>query len=193
MPIRTHIVTLARTWLGTPYHHQASLKGAGTDCVGLVRGIWRELYGTEPQALPAYTRDWAEAHGRETLLEAARRHLVEIPYAEVQPGDILIFRWRRTAPAKHCAVLSTLPALPLAASGERVGVRGSHAGAALGNATMIHALEGAPVCEVSLSPWWRRHMAGAFAFPQVRAPLPGEGRDETMAVPNWIPSAGAPA
>jgi HK97 family phage prohead protease len=32
-------------------------------------------------------------------------------------------------------------------------------------ATMIHAMEGAPVCEVSLSPWWRRRLAGAFRFP----------------------------
>jgi len=141
-PTRTTVVALARTWLGTPYHHQASLKGAGTDCIGLVRGIWRELYGPEPQPLPAYTRDWAEAHGRETLLEAARCHLVEIQPAEAQPGDILIFRWGRTAPAKHCAVLSTPTA-------------------------MIHALEGAPVSEVSLSPWWQRHVAGAFRFPGV--------------------------
>jgi NlpC/P60 family putative phage cell wall peptidase len=144
MPIRTHIVTLARTWLGTPYHHQASLKGAGTDCVGLVRGIWRELYGTEPQALPAYTRDWAEAQGRETLLEAARRHLIEVPPTGAQPGDVLIFRWRRTAPAKHCAILSTPSA-------------------------MIHALEGAPVSEISLSPWWRRHLGGVFMFPGIRS------------------------
>jgi NlpC/P60 family putative phage cell wall peptidase len=137
---RLTVVAIARAWLGTPYHHQASLKGVGTDCIGLVRGIWRELYGQEPQPLPAYTRDWAEAMGRETLLESARRHLVEIPAAEAQPGDVLIFRWRRTAPAKHCAILSTA-------------------------AAMIHALEGAPVSEVAFSPWWRRHVAGAFMFP----------------------------
>lgn len=143
MPTRTTTaVSLARTWLGTPYHHQASLKGIGCDCVGLVRGVWRELYGDEPQALPAYTRDWAEAQGRETLLEAARRHLVEIPPTEAQPGCVLIFRWRRTAPAKHCAILSTPD-------------------------TMIHALEGAPVSEVSLSPWWKRHLAGTFRFPGI--------------------------
>ena len=139
---RTTAAAIARTCLGTPYHHQASLKGVGTDCIGLVRGIWRELYGPEPQALPAYTRDWAEAQGRETLLEAAHRHLIEVPPSEAQAGDILIFRWRRTAPAKHCAIVSTPTA-------------------------MIHALEGAPVSEVSLSPWWRRHLAGVFAFPDL--------------------------
>ena len=28
-------------WIGTPYRHQASLKGVGCDCLGLVRGVWR--------------------------------------------------------------------------------------------------------------------------------------------------------
>ena len=161
-PFRTHIVALARSWLGTPYHHQASLRGAGCDCIGLVRGIWREIYGHEAEALPAYTRDWAEGSGRETLLEAARRHLVEVEPPEAQPGDVLIFRWRRGTLAKHCAILSSLP---LPACGERAGVRGRHKGSPIGCPTMIHALEGAPVSEVALSPWWRRHLAGAFAFP----------------------------
>jgi NlpC/P60 family putative phage cell wall peptidase len=174
--MRTHIVALARTWLGTPYHHQASVKGAGTDCIGLVRGIWRELYGAEPQALPAYTRDWAEAMGRETLLEAARRHLIEVSTAAAQPGDVLIFRWRRTAPAKHCTILSA-PGLPLPACGERVGVRGSQRQITIGSATMIHALEGAPVSEVPLSPWWRRRLAGAFAFPDAVKSV-GMGNEE---------------
>jgi NlpC/P60 family putative phage cell wall peptidase len=159
---RTHIVAIARTWLGTPYHHQASLKGAGTDCIGLVRGIWRDLYGCEPQTLPAYTRDWAEAHGCETLLEAARRHLVELAPTEAEPGDILIFRWRRNAPAKHCAVLAEPP---LRACGERVGVRGGNKDYPIVSGTMIHALEGAPVAEVAFSPWWQRRLAGTFRFP----------------------------
>jgi NlpC/P60 family putative phage cell wall peptidase len=165
---RTAIVTLARGWLGTPYHHQASLKGVGTDCVGLVRGIWRELYGTEPEQLPAYTRDWAEAQARETLLEAARRHLVEVPHGQAQPGDILIFRWRRDAPAKHCAILASADVPLLPALGERAEVRGRKG--LVRSSTMIHAMEGAPVSEVSLSPWWRRHLAGVFAFPESTRP-----------------------
>ena len=168
--MRSRIVSIARQWLGTPYHHQASAKGAGCDCVGLVRGVWRELYGAEPEPLPAYTRDWAEAQGRETLLEAARRHLVEIPPTQAQPGDVLVFRWRRTVPAKHCAILATLSrgaaGLPLPACG----VRGSHKPSPIHCAAMIHALEGAPVSEVSLSPWWGRHLAGAFAFPGAEEP-----------------------
>ena len=60
-------VDIARGWIGTPYHHQASLKGVGTDCLGLVRGVYRELNGQEAEAPPAYSRDWGETGPREGL------------------------------------------------------------------------------------------------------------------------------
>lgn len=46
---RAAIVAEARAWLGTPYRHQASLKGVGADCLGLVRGVWRAVVGPEPE------------------------------------------------------------------------------------------------------------------------------------------------
>lgn len=135
------IVAAARGWLGTPYRHQASLKGVGCDCLGLVRGIWRELYAGEPEPVPAYTPDWAEAAGRETLLEAARRHLIEVALEKIQPGDLVLFRWRAGLPAKHIGILSA-------------------------PGWMVHAHEGAVVAEVPLG-IWRRRLAAAFRFPDV--------------------------
>jgi hypothetical protein len=38
---RSDIIAEARSWIGTPYAHQASVKGIGCDCLGLVRGVWR--------------------------------------------------------------------------------------------------------------------------------------------------------
>ena len=139
---REKIVELARSWIGTPYHHQASLKGVGTDCLGLVRGVYRELYGVEAENPPPYTPDWAEATGLETMLKAAERHL-ERQKGEMQPGDVLIFRMRPGMVAKHAAIVSAPQ-------------------------RMIHAIEGAPVCEVVLSGWWQRHIAGVYGFPGVR-------------------------
>jgi NlpC/P60 family putative phage cell wall peptidase len=142
LSVREAVLAEARQWIGTPYRHQASLKRVGCDCLGLVRGVWRALYGTEPEIAPAYAPDWAEAGGLETLAEAARRHLVEIAPGEAAPGDVLLFRWRPHLPAKHAAVLSM-------------------------NGRMIHAHDGAAVCEVHYAPFWRRRVAFAFQFPPI--------------------------
>lgn len=139
--MRTRIIAAARSWTGTPYQHQASLKGVGCDCLGLVRGVWRDIYGSEPELPPPYSPDWAEAGGRESLRDAARRHLIPRPLKAVQPGDVILFRWRAHLPAKHAAILT-------------------------GKALMIHAHDGISVCEVPLSAWWRRRMAFGFSFPQ---------------------------
>ncbi|NCO16648.1 MAG: peptidase, partial [Alphaproteobacteria bacterium] len=48
---QARIVAEARRWIGTPYVHQSSARGAGTDCLGLLRGVWRALYGVEPEAV----------------------------------------------------------------------------------------------------------------------------------------------
>jgi len=139
---RSQIVAEARSWIGTPYRHQASLKGIGCDCLGLIRGVWREVVGREPEAPPPYSPDWAEASGRETLADAALRHLVPVPCDAARVGDIVLFRWRDTLPAKHAAIL-TAPDM------------------------MLHAHDGAAVAEVALTPWWRRRLAFAFSFPGV--------------------------
>ena len=72
---RAAIVAAAHGWLGTPYRHQASVRGAGADCLGLVRGVWREVIGPEPEAPPPYSSDWAEPSREERLMAAALRHM----------------------------------------------------------------------------------------------------------------------
>ncbi|WP_375458409.1 DUF6950 family protein [uncultured Enterovirga sp.] len=139
---REAIVAAARGWIGTPYHHQASLRGVGCDCLGLLRGVWREVVGPEPEPPPAYSADWAEASGRETLLDAARAHLLPVAVEAAGAGDVLLFRWRDRLPAKHCGILT-------------------------GPDLMVHAHDGAAVSEVAVAPWWSRRIAGAFRFPGV--------------------------
>ena len=136
------VVTIARGFIGTPYRHQGSLKGVGCDCLGLVRGVWRELYGAEPEAPMAYAPDWAERAGEERLLIAAARHCgAALPVSAMRAGDILIFRWRAGVAAKHAGI---------AAPGE----------------CFIHAYEQAAVIESPLVPSWRRRIAGVFRFPE---------------------------
>jgi NlpC/P60 family putative phage cell wall peptidase len=136
------IVAETRSWIGTPYRHQASLKGVGCDCLGLVRGVWRALHGDEPERMPPYSRDWAESTSRETLAEAGARHLVPVAHDAMQAGDVVLFRWRSGLVAKHAAILTD-------------------------DASMIHAHDGAAVAEVAFAPWWRRRLAYVFRFPGV--------------------------
>ena len=134
----------ARGWIGTPYRHQASCRGAGTDCLGLLRGVWRALYGVEPERVPAYSMDWSEARRDEVLWRAALRHLDTRPMEQEAPGDVLLFRMRDGAVAKHLGIAGRTGALP----------------------TFIHAYSGHAVVESPLTPPWRRRIVARFAFPE---------------------------
>ncbi len=134
----------ARSWIGTLYCHQASQKGAGTDCLGLIRGVWRHLYGSEPALIPPYTYDWSEPRSEETLWAAATDILVPKTQAQAATGDILLFRMKSSCIAKH------------------MGIAG-HVG---GHATFIHAFSGHAVVESALSSPWRRRVVARFEFPK---------------------------
>ena len=138
---RAAIVAAARTWVGTPYRHQASLRLVGCDCLGLVRGVWRELFGAEPELAPPYSPDWAEACGRETLLEAAERHFVRCE--AIGAGTLLVFRWKAGTPAKHVGI-------------------------AVGSERFVHAYDSVGrAVEGALAPMWRRRLVATFDFPGV--------------------------
>ena len=79
------VVGEARAWIGTPYIHQQAAKGAGCDCLGLVRGVWRGVIGSEPERPPAYSMDWSEPQGEERLWAAALRHLTAKPVRPAMP------------------------------------------------------------------------------------------------------------
>ncbi len=138
------VARVARQWIGTPYVHQSSTLGAGCDCLGLLRGIWRALHGDEPEAIPAYTMDWSEPQGEERLWAAAARHLAAKPRDQSAVGDVLLFRMRGQGVAKH------------------LGIQGAVGGAP----SFIHAYTGHGVVESPLSLPWHRRIVARFEFPQ---------------------------
>ncbi len=136
-------------WIGAPYRHQASAPQLGCDCLGLLRGIWRALYGAEPIPVPPYTPDWSEPSGDETLRRALSRLLIKRPNpAAAQPGDVLLFAMRRSGPAKHLGLLTDC-------------------------GTMIHAVSGRGVSESPYGPAWKARAVAAFGWPELdqRQPL----------------------
>ena len=135
------ILVCARRWIGTPYRHQASVLQRGCDCLGLVRGVWRDIIGEEPTLPPAYTPDWVERCGDDPLYRAAQQFLQPIPIEKRMPGHVLLFRMKPHSAAKHMGIQSA----PL---------------------KFIHAYAGHSVCESWLSHWWRSRLVGVFAFPE---------------------------
>lgn len=141
-PTQQRALDIARTWIKTPYRHQASLKGAGTDCLGVLRGVWRELYDTEPEAPPPYQPDWYDLRRDDLLLRKAQQYLLPLKTLDLaRPGDVLVFRMRPNMAAKHCGILS-------------------EAG------RMIHALSGRHVEEVTVNRVYWDRCVGAFRFPE---------------------------
>jgi NlpC/P60 family putative phage cell wall peptidase len=145
------VVDEARGWIGTPYQHQASCRGAGCDCLGLIRGIWRMLFGREPELPPAYSMDWSEPQGDERLWAAALAHLQAKPLDMAAAGDVLLFRMRTGAVAKHLGVQSQMTS--------------SASGAGALRAGFIHAYSGRGVVESALTRPWQRRIVARFSFP----------------------------
>ncbi len=143
-PHQRRIVTEARSWIGTAYVHQASTKGAGTDCLGLLRGVWRAVLGQEPERVPAYTADWAEPGREEVLLHAAFRWLQPVAKGDEASGDVLLFRMRQGSIAKHIGIVGAIAPDP----------------------SFIHAYTGHGVIESPLSEPWARRVIGRFAIPE---------------------------
>lgn len=138
---RGEIVDVARAWVGTPYRHQAATLDAGCDCLGLVRGVWRQLFGDEPIVVPNYRADWRNVRHKGELLAAAERHLVRTECGPLA-GQVMLFRLGRSSLPRHCGI-------------------------ALTPDRFVHAQEGLGVIEANLTEGWRTRVAGLYEFPGV--------------------------
>ncbi len=135
------IVAAARPWVGTPYRHQASALGAGCDCLGLLRGVWRTLYGDEPIDMPPYRADWRDQTSAHTLLDAAHKYLTQKDGAWCA-GDVVLFRLNRNLAPKHCGIM-------------------------INDTEFIHAQESLGVTIAPMTDSWARRVAGLFLFPSI--------------------------
>lgn len=109
--MRDTVCTQAHSWLGTPYHHHARIKGVGVDCVHLLCAVLEETDLTQPIDPGWYARAHHLHRDEEIYADALDR--VAIRTTDPQPGDIVLFKFFRT----H-----------------------SHAGIWVGDGEVIHAL-----------------------------------------------------
>ncbi|KQU67780.1 MULTISPECIES: NlpC/P60 family protein [unclassified Rhizobacter] len=92
---REAVITEARTWLGTPYHHHGRLKGVGVDCGQSLCAIYEAAGVTAPIDPGTYSIAWHLHRGEELYIEWLQRvgaTRTEAPSA----GDVALFRFGRT-------------------------------------------------------------------------------------------------
>jgi cell wall-associated NlpC family hydrolase len=92
--VRERLVAEVRSWIGTPYHHQADVKTHGVDCGMLLVRVFVDLGLVEPFDPRPYPIQWHLHRDDERYLAFLfdRAHEVERP----EPGDIVMFRYGRT-------------------------------------------------------------------------------------------------
>lgn len=139
MTTRAEIVAEARTWLNTPFHHQARVKGVGCDCIGLPIGTYRALELVDPAFdIAGYSR----VPDGTSIMAWCQANMVRVDREAMQPGDVVIIRYDRHP--QHIGILADY----------------RH-----GGLSIIHALERVVETRLMFSP--AMHFVAAFQLPGV--------------------------
>lgn len=96
---RMDIVREARTWIGTPFSHQVSLKGVACDCIGLIKavGIQFQLMDYDPNSAEALScANYSMMPDSRRMREALSRWFIPIPVEEAQIADFYFMAWARS-------------------------------------------------------------------------------------------------
>lgn len=103
---RAAIVAEALEWEATPYMAGAMIKGVGVDCAMLPNAIYSAL-DLAPRQTISYTQDWMMHRDEEKFLDFVLPHAREIDESELQPGDLVIWKFGRTF--SHSAIVIDYP------------------------------------------------------------------------------------
>ncbi len=104
-PRRKAVIAEAETWLGTPYHHMARVKGVGCDCLTLLAAVYYSAGVIPAIGIPYYSPDWHLHRAAERYLDGllCYAHEVEVP----EPGDVALFKFGRCF--SHSAIVTDWP------------------------------------------------------------------------------------
>lgn len=87
------VVNEARSWVGTPYHDQGDIKGAGVDCGMLLVRVFVDTGLCAPFDPRPYPGDWYMHRSAERYLSFILDRGGET--GDPKPGDVMVFRYGR--------------------------------------------------------------------------------------------------
>ena len=87
------ILQEAESWLRTPFHHRAMIKGVGVDCAHFILAVYTKAAGIEPFEVEQYPPDWHFHRSEERFIATIEKYFakVEIPL----PGDVAMWKFGR--------------------------------------------------------------------------------------------------
>lgn len=115
---RLAVIAEARTWIGTPFHQNAALKGIGVDCGRFLTEVYGACGIAVPRDLEHWPKDWMMHADGEQYLSIIRKFAREVE--SPQPGDVILFRFGRAY--SHSAIIVEYPRVMIH-SGWRSGVQ----------------------------------------------------------------------
>ena len=115
---REAVVVEARSWKGTPYHHEGKVKGVGCDCAMLILESFAGAGLVDRPDIKRYTHDWHMHRSDEEYLEVVEQYLHRVDDSELSfeergpdfrlfPGDVMVWRIGRTF--SHGGIVSDWP------------------------------------------------------------------------------------
>lgn len=94
---REDVATEAMSWMGTPYHHHARIKGVGVDCAQLLCAVYEACALVGPVDPGTYAVDWHLHHSEEKFSGwLAKYARLQAPGGVVGLGDVCLFKFGRT-------------------------------------------------------------------------------------------------
>jgi cell wall-associated NlpC family hydrolase len=114
---REKIVEEALSWRGTPWHHEARVKGGGVDCGMLLLEVF-EKAGLIPRIEPAhYGPDFMLHRGDEWFALYVLKYADEVKEPPYLPGDVILFRHGRIF--SHGGIIIDWPSIIHASAQEK--------------------------------------------------------------------------
>jgi cell wall-associated NlpC family hydrolase len=105
---RARVVEVARSWIGTPFHHVHGVKGRGVDCAHFLARVYEEAGVIEPVKIEYYPPQWFLHREEEKfigyVLQCGGR---EIPEYQAQTGDAVLYKIGRCY--AHGAIIVSWP------------------------------------------------------------------------------------
>lgn len=115
--LEQRVVEAACAWLGTPWHHNACVKGAGVDCAQLLIAVFQEAGLTPDIRLGYYPPDWHMHRDEPRFVRELAKHADALDLRGrsgsdaiadvVRPGDVAMFNFGRHA--AHGAIVTAWP------------------------------------------------------------------------------------